>query len=186
MARPAFDNATFVFVFGEAKERAVDRDLLDVVAALVEKGAHVRLVCRPRWQLLAEARALGVDMVPYTPDRAHPLRTRSRLRRYLQRFAPAVAHASGPLAIVALEWAASPLPVCTAHTLDGPLPGGTTGAACRWALERSDHVFATTEAMEDLFALGLPHSRVTERGPERTSQEWVKTHLKVYAHLMRR
>jgi glycosyltransferase involved in cell wall biosynthesis len=108
-----FRHATFVFLSsrtGPAMGR-IERRLLRVMAALVEEGATVNFICQPDSPAVAAAREAGANVAPYKLVKVNYLRTRSRLKKYLMRYNPVVAHSTGFEADVLLRMAAEDLPV---------------------------------------------------------------------------
>jgi len=111
------EGSTFVFVSSRIRFHMLDRRLLDVMAGLIAEGAHVHLVCRPSSPVLEPARALGVTVAPYRLDKVNVLRTRSRLRKYLRRYQPVLAHSVGNVANVLLRLAAGPLDIPVVNSI---------------------------------------------------------------------
>ena len=108
-----FRHATFVFLSsrtGPSMGR-IERRLLKVMAALVEEGATVNLICPPDSPVVAPAREAGANVAPYKLVKANYVRTRSRLKKYLMRYRPVVAHSTGFEADVLLRMAAEDLQV---------------------------------------------------------------------------
>lgn len=91
------DRSTFVFASSRrgATVGRVEGRLLRVMEALVERGASVHLICEPGGPLAAPAAAAGVVVALYRLDRLNFFRTRSRMRKYLLRYQPAVLHSTG-------------------------------------------------------------------------------------------
>lgn len=92
-----FPTSQFVFLSsrtGQVLGRA-ERRLLRVMLALKEAEAGVHLISTPRSPMEAEARALGIECAPYHLDTLNYFRTRSRVRKYLERFAPVAVHSTG-------------------------------------------------------------------------------------------
>jgi glycosyltransferase involved in cell wall biosynthesis len=109
----AFQGRSFVFLSsrnGLALGR-IERRMLKVMAELVRHGADVHFICPPDSPGVAPAREAGVVVAGYRLTKANYLRTRSRLRKYLRRYDPVVAHSTGFEADVLLRMAAEDLPV---------------------------------------------------------------------------
>lgn len=111
-------NSTFLFVSSRSSDTLgrVERRWLRVIEALIGRGATVLFIGPPRSAMEAPARALGVTIAPYRLDKLNLVRTRSRMRKYLKRYRPAVAHSTGYEADVLLRWAAKDLPVKVASS----------------------------------------------------------------------
>jgi glycosyltransferase involved in cell wall biosynthesis len=108
-----FPGDSFVFVSsntGPALGR-MERRMLKVMAALVAGGADVHFICPPDSPAVPLAREAGATVAGYKLTKANYLRTRSRLRKYLVRYHPVVAHSTGFEADVLLRMAAEDLPV---------------------------------------------------------------------------
>ena len=121
---------TYVFVSSRSGPRLAraERRLLEVMKALLGAGASVHLICTPRSPVEQLARDIGVDIAPYHLDRINVVRTRSRLRKFLQRHRPRVVHSTGWLADYLVRWAAAPLSVPvvnTIHCVNWPPHGST-------------------------------------------------------------
>ncbi len=108
-----FSSSTFLFLsshIGPSLGR-VEQRLAKVMAALAARGAHVAFVCPPGSPAAGLARQSGASVIVYQLNRANYMRTRSRLRKYLKRYRPVVAHSTGFEADVLLRMAAEDLPV---------------------------------------------------------------------------
>lgn len=114
-----WNESAFVFVSGRVSPvpGRVERRLLAIMTELVTLGAHVYFVCDARSPLIPLAQLQGVSIAPFRFDRINFVRTRSRLRKFLQRYHPVVAHSSGVDADLLLRWAAESLPVHTVNTV---------------------------------------------------------------------
>ena len=116
-----YEDSTFVFISTNAthEQGGVEERWLPVMQALAERGANVRFLCLMHTPMGEWARALpGVEVDPYILDRWNVVRARSRLRKYLGRYLPVVAHSTGIEADLLLRWAARKVPVVkVAHTL---------------------------------------------------------------------
>jgi glycosyltransferase involved in cell wall biosynthesis len=168
-----FRHSTFLFVTSRSSDTLgrVERRWLRVMAALLEGGATVMLICTPKAALENPARALGVTIAPYKLDKFNLVRTRSRLRKYLKRYRPVVAHSTGYEADVLLRWAAKGLPVgVSSSALCGSWPPKGIGPFGTWvrrrldrdSLSRVDAFFVDCEELADgLEAAGLPSERIT-------------------------
>lgn len=168
-----FRNSTFLFVTSRSADTLgrVERRWLRVMSALLERGATVMLICTPKAALEAPARDLGVTIAPYKLDKFNLVRTRSRLRKYLKRYRPVVAHSTGYEADVLLRWAAKDLPVKVASSaLCGTWPPSGMGFFGSWirrrldrdSLPRVDAFFADcADLAGGLEAAGLPAERIT-------------------------
>lgn len=113
MTPGSFSGRSFVFLSsrqGVALGR-IERRLLRVMCALTEQGANVHLICPPESPTVEPAREAGVEIASYRLTKANYLRTRSRLKKYLRRYDPVVAHSTGYEADLLLRMAAEDLPV---------------------------------------------------------------------------
>lgn len=131
-----FSEKTFLFITSHSAPTLgrIERRWLRVMQALIAKGAHVHVISPLGSPLEERALALGAIIAPYRMDKKNLLRTRSRLRKYLRRYRPAVAHATGFHADLVLRLAAQGLPVQVAVSLQcGKWPARARGAfARRW------------------------------------------------------
>ncbi len=168
---------TYVFVSSRSGPRLGrgERRLLEVMKALIAEEASVQLICTPRSPIEQLARDMGANLAPYHLDRLNVIRTRSRLRKFLRRFDPVVAHSTGWLADYLLRWAAAPLSVpvvSTVHCVNWP-PHTTTPFGT-WLARRLDrsNLLRTTAIMIDcqelrqpLMAAGLPADKIVYDPP---------------------
>jgi glycosyltransferase involved in cell wall biosynthesis len=114
-----FADSQFVFVSsrtGKVMGR-VERRLLRVMAALLGRRAGVHLICPPRTQLKEAAAAAGVEVAPYHLDRLNVARTRSRIRKYLERHRPVAIHSMGYDADMLARYAARGLSTAAVNTV---------------------------------------------------------------------
>lgn len=141
------------------------------MSALLDRDATVMLICTPKAALEVPARALGVTIASYKLDKFNLIRTRSRLRKYLKRYRPVVAHSTGYEADILLRWAAKDLPVKVASSaLCGTWPPRGMNFFDTWirrrldrdSLQRVDAFFADcADLARGLDAAGLPAERIT-------------------------
>ncbi len=170
-------NTTFLFVTSRSAETLgrVERRWLRVMAALLKRGASVLLICTPNSPLEGPARTLGATIAPYRLDKFNLIRTRSRMRKYLKRYRPAIAHSTGYEADVLLRWAAKDLPVRVVSSAAcgvwpsrgiGPLGTRVRRSLERRSLPRVDTYFAgCTKLADALVAFGLPRDRIVLNPP---------------------
>ena len=169
----AFKDNTFLFITSRSAGGTlgrVERRWLRVMQALVERGATVLVICPLRAPIEDRARALGATIAPYRMDKRNLIRTRSRLRKYLKRYRPGLAHATGFHADLVLRWAARDLPVKVAVSLMcGKWPprgkGSLNTRIRRWSdartLKRVDAFFVDCTALTHLLTeAGVPPGRV--------------------------
>lgn len=168
----SFQDTAFLFVSSRSADTLgrVERRWLRVMAALLERGATVFLICTPKAALEEPAHKLGVKIAPYKLDKFNLIRTRSRMRKYLKRYRPALAHSTGYEADVLLRWAAKNLPVrVVSSAICGSWPPRGMGAFGTWvrrrlerdSLPRVDAFFADcADLVERVVAFGLPRDRV--------------------------
>ena len=170
---PTFQDSTFLFITSRSAGGTlgrVERRWLRVMKALIERGATVLVICPLRAPIEDRARALGATIAPYRMDKRNLFRTRSRLRKYLKRYRPAVAHATGFHADLVLRRAARGLPVKVAVSLmcgkwppqgKGPLSRLLRRRADARSLKRVDAFFVDCTALTaELAAAGVPGERV--------------------------
>ncbi len=168
----SFRDTNILFVTSRSADTLgrVERRWLRVMAALIEQGATVFLICTPKAALEEPARRLGVTIAPYKLDKLNLVRTRSRMRKYLKRYGHVLAHSTGYEADVLLRWAAKDLPVKVASSATcGGWPPHGLGWLSTWVrrrldrdtLPRVDAFFAGCAALVDrLQAAGLPAERI--------------------------
>lgn len=143
---PAFAGVSFVFLSsngGPALGR-IERRMLKVVSALRDGGADVHFICppgSPSEQLAAEA---GATVAGYRLTKSNYFRTRSRLRKYLMRYDPVVAHSTGFEADVILRMAAEELPVKVVNSVH----------CAAWPRRRTQRSSATLRQKLDAKTLG--------------------------------
>ena len=94
-----------------------ERRLLATMRAAAEQGAHVHFIGVPRGALVAAAREAGHQTAVYRLDTSNIIRTRSRLRKYLRRYAVRLAHSTGFEADVILRLASRGQPVRVVNSL---------------------------------------------------------------------
>jgi predicted dehydrogenase len=114
-----FEEAQFVFVSsrtGKVMGR-VERRLLRVMIALLDRKAGVHLISAPRSPLQEAAASAGVEVAPYHLDKLNVARTRSRIRKYLERHRPLAIHSMGYDADMLARWAAKGLPTAAVNTI---------------------------------------------------------------------
>lgn len=114
-----FKSSTFVFVSSRQSPTMgrVERRMIKVMAALVERGSTVLVICAPKSRMADAATAIGVEVAPYHLDRFNFIRTRSRVRKYLQRHRPVVVHSTGLEADLIARSAARDLPTAAVNTI---------------------------------------------------------------------
>jgi hypothetical protein len=188
-----------------------ERALIPVMSELVRLGAHVHLIVPHDSDLVEPARAVGVKVAPYRFAKKNVWRTASRMRKYLRRHDPVVAHAVGFTASILLRLAARPLSVGVVDTVvaeDWP-PGGRNRGSRRVWRSSSMRTAAMTDAvivdsadlrsalaevgydpsmivvMPELGTIGLPEPASGDDGPDPTDVV-VREHLVLYERLARR
>jgi hypothetical protein len=177
-----FQESTFVFISTNSRHEpgGAEERWLPVMQALAEKGANVRFLCLMHTPMGEWARTLpGVEVDPYILDMWNVIRARSRLRKYLKRYVPVVAHSTGLEADLILRWAARKVPVVkVAHTLTGD-PRATRRRRPIDSLMRrfdeigmrthADAVFVTSETLSaEVRTMGVPAERVIFDPPRTT------------------
>lgn len=148
----------------------VERRLLRVMSALLAQGARVHLISTPRSPVEVEAAKLGVEIAPYHLDKLNYFRTRSRVRKYLERFSPVAVHSTGLEADLVVRWAARGMRTAAVNTIactDYPRQGDTPLAVAvrRWldssSLSGADAIVADCAATaQRLQAAGVVPDRI--------------------------
>jgi len=195
----AWERSTFVFISTNAShdEGSVEQTWLAVMAELVSLGASVQFICIADSPLAPHARSLGVTVAPYILDRWNVVRSRSRLRKYLKRYDPVVAHSTGTEADLLLRWAVRPLPhVAIATTLTVADPQATRRRRPldslmrrfdETAIARTDAVFVPAEGLVgEVQSAGVPAERIVLDPPNANHTVSVERHLAVYREFMAR
>jgi len=144
----------------------VERRLLRVMAALSERGSTVHLICAPHSPMEDAARELGAECAPYHLDKLNYIRSRSRVRKYFQRYEQVIAHSAGYDADLLTRYAAAGLRTRAVNTIpctDWPRVG--TGPFSRWvrntlemqSLDKADAIVADCRRLaERLREAGFP------------------------------
>jgi hypothetical protein len=193
-----YEQSTFVFISTNAEHvpGGVEERWLPIMQALAEKGAGVRFLCLMHTPMGEWARTLpGVEVDPYILDMWNVIRAHSRLRKYLRRYVPVVAHSTGVEADLILRWAARKVPVVkVVHTLTEN-PQATRRRRPIDALMRrydelgmrtqADAVFVTSEKLAaEAVGAGVPAERVLLEPPDGATAARVKRHLDLYRGFM--
>ncbi|MHB1340741.1 MAG: glycosyltransferase family 4 protein [Coriobacteriia bacterium] len=132
---------TIIFVTGKTGHTLgrIERRWLRVMEALVADGATVLVICALHAPIEDPARAVGATIAPIRLDKLNLIRTRSRMRKYIKRYRPPVAHSTGYEADVLLRWAAKDLPVkVVTSALCATWPPKGLGAIDTWFRRRLD------------------------------------------------
>jgi len=197
----AWNSTTFVFVSTNASHEpgGPEDRMLAAGTELVRLGATVVLLCMRDNPVAEHARAAGIQVAPYVLDKWNVIRSRSRMRKYLKRYAPVAAHSTGLEADLLLRWAARPLErVRVVHTLSGAVHGPTRRSRPIEALFRrfdlagvrtADAVFAETpEVAVELHDAGVPAARIFDDPLATTPaalRESVDRHIDLYRDFKR-
>ncbi len=193
--------STFVFVTTNTKygPDSVEERWLPVMSELVQLGASVQLLCDAHSPFAENARSLGVAVGPYVLDRWNVIRSRSRLRKYLQRYQPVAVHSTGLEADLLTRWAARVLPdVAVIATLTAGDRQRTRRKRPIDALMRrfdeaglgtSAAVFVTTEELiGEVQSAHYPAEKIVfdplDEGASASPAASVARHLEVYRALM--
>jgi len=193
-----WEDSTFVFIStnpehipGGAEERWIP-----VMEALAARGASVRFLVPMGSATGERVRGLaGIAVDPYILDKWNVIRSHSRLRKYLNRYAPVAAQSTGLEADLMLRWSARKIPqTCVLHTLTSA-PQGTRRRRPIDALMRrfdefgmrtSDGVFVDCDSLyTEVVEAGVSADRVVvdpvdTAGPAQS----VKRHLDLYRYCM--
>ncbi len=105
-------DSTFIFISTNSQQEpgGVEERWLAVMKELVSLGATVHYLCFMNARTADAARELGATVTPYILDTWNPIRSRSRLRKYLRRYEPVCAHSTGLEADSILRWAVRHVP----------------------------------------------------------------------------
>lgn len=193
----SFEESTFVFISTnqEHHPEGVEERWIPVMHALAEKGGNVRFLTLMHSSMGEWARELGIEVDPYILDNWNVIRSRSRLRKYLKRYVPVVAHSTGLEADLLLRWASRRVPVVRiAHTLTDS-PQSTRRRRPVDALLRrfdelgmranADAVFVPDEVVaSEVAAAGVARDLVFLDPADADAQSSVKRHLDVYLGFM--
>ncbi|MBU4556713.1 MAG: glycosyltransferase family 4 protein [Actinobacteria bacterium] len=167
-----FESSSFVFVSsrtGSVMGR-VERRLLRVMEALIAAEARVYLICTPRSPIQVEAQAIGVEIAPYHLDKLNYFKTRSRVRKYLERYQPLAVHSTGLEADLIVRWATHEMRTVNVNSMtciDYPRQGssGFSRAVRRWlddsSRSKADAMIVDCEATAArLREAGYPAERI--------------------------
>jgi len=195
----AWSESTFVFISTNPRhdDGGVEDRWFEVMKELARLGANVQFLCLMGSPAGERARALGVNVDPYILDKWNVIRSRSRLRKYLQRYVPVAVHSTGLEADLLSRWAARKVPETrTVVTLSGD-PQGTRRKRPIDALMRRFDEFGmkgvaavfveAPEFVREVLAAGVATERVILDPPATTEQERsasVRRHLSVYRLLL--
>ena len=195
----AWERSTFVFISTNTShdKDGVEETWLAVMARLVRLGASVQFICIADSPLAPHARSLGVTVAPYILDRWNVVRSRSRLRKYLRRYDPVVAHSTGTEADLLLRWAVRPLPtVAIATTLTVAQAQATRRRRPvdrlmrrfdETAIARTDAIFVPSEDLVgEVQSAGVAVDRIVLDPPSADPTASVERHLAVYREFMAR
>jgi len=195
----AWERSTFVFISTNTShdKDGVEETWLAVMARLVRLGASVQFICVADSPLAPHARSLGVTVAPYILDRWNVVRSRSRLRKYLRRYDPVVAHSTGTEADLLLRWAVRPMPsVAIATTLTVAQAQATrrrrpVDSLMRrfdeTAIARTNAVFVPSEDLVgEVQSAGVAVDRIVLDPPSADPTASVERHLAVYREFMAR
>jgi len=195
----AWERSTFVFISTNTShdKDGVEETWLAVMARLVRLGASVQFICVADSPLAPHARSLGVTVAPYILDRWNVVRSRSRLRKYLRRYDPVVAHSTGTEADLLLRWAVRPLPtVAIATTLTVAQAQATRRRRPvdrlmrrfdETAIARTDAIFVPSEDLVgEVQSAGVAVDRIVLDPPSADPTASVERHLAVYREFMAR
>ncbi len=197
-----WSDSTFIFISTNAHEEpgGVEERWLAVMAKLLTLGATVHYLCLSNAKTAEPARELGATVAPYILDRWNPIRSRSRLRKYLRRYEPVCAHSTGLEADAMLRWAVRRVPgVAICSTLPA---SGVQGTRRRpfidrifrrfdeVGLRRSTAVFVESEATrKEVVSAGVPADVVVidplADSPGNLAAS-VTRHVDVYLEVMRK
>lgn len=158
--------------------------------ALLDTGATVRFLVPADSPAAEAARTAGVPADQYLLDEWNVIRARSRMRKYLLRYAPIAVHSTGVEADLIVRWAARKVAgTRVVHTLTDD-PQGTRRKRPMDALMRrfdefgmrtSDAVFVTTDALGDeVTHAGVAPARVIVIPDTIDEMNLVRRHMELY------
>ncbi len=192
-----WEDSTFVFISSnpEHVEGGVEERWVAVMRQLADKGASVRFLCLMHSPMGEWARSLGIAVDPYILDKWNVVRSRSRLRKYLKRYAPVVAHSTGLEADLLLRWAARVLPeIRVVHTLAAQPQGTRRHRPVDALMRRFDElgmrsaagVFVESDDVEaEVLSAGVPRERIHLDHVEGTAAaRSIRVHLDLYRNFM--
>jgi hypothetical protein len=190
-------DSTFVFISSNPRydPGGVEDRWFALMAELIRLGATVRFLCLQDSPAGGRARALGAQVDPYILDKWNVVRSRSRLRKYLQRYVPVAAHSTGLEADLILRWAARKVPLVeVVHTLAADPQGTRRGRSVNALMRRFDElgmrsaaaVVVDTDATRvEVVLAGVPTEKIlTEPTGEGSVRRSVAAHLNLYRGLM--
>lgn len=193
-----WEESTFVFISTNERhhEGGVEERWLPVMRELADRGATVRFLAVMGSPMGEWARQLGITVDPYILDKWNVVRSRSRLRKYLKRYLPVVAHSTGLEGDLLLRWAARKVPVmCVAHTLSAEPQATRRRRPVDALMRRFDELGMRTQAdavfvpdpelAAEVRAAGVDAARITVDDPlDANTRQWVRRHVEVYQDFM--
>lgn len=191
-----YEDSTFVFISTNPEHRAegVEEHWVPVMQALAEEGATVRFLALMGSPMGEWARKVGINVDPYILDMWNVIRARSRLRKYLKRYQPVVAHSTGLEADLLLRWAARKVPVVrVVHTLAPDAQGTRRRRPIDALMRRFDEagmksaaaVFVTEERLgAEVEAAKVPADRIVLDPATDAAETRIARHLAVYGRFM--
>jgi len=195
----SWSESTFVFISTNPQhdDGGVEDRWFDVMAELQRCGANVRFLCVMGSPAGERARALGVEVDPYILDKWNVIRSRSRLRKYFQRYVPIVAHSTGLEADLLTRWAARKVPQTrTAVTLAANAQGTRRKRPVDALMRRYDElgmrsidaVFVESQDLaEEVASAGVPAERIVLDPPAISAEDKrssVARHVDLYRRFM--
>lgn len=192
-----WEDSTFIFISTNQVHHpeGVEERWLPVMRALMERGASVRFLTLMGSPMGEWARSLGIAVDPYILDEWNVIRSHTRLRKYLKRYRPVVAHSTGVEGDLMLRWAARKIPeVGVAHTLVAEQQRTRRKRPIdalmlrldELGMKHSEAVFVDApDVAEEVAGAGVPRERIVMQpaGPG-DSAELVTVHLELYRSLM--
>ena len=194
-------DATFIFISTNARQEpgGVEERWLGVMKELIALGVTVHYLCFTSAPSAEHARELGATVSPYILDRWNPIRSRSRLRKYLRRYEPVCAHSTGLEGDSILRWAVRHVPdvaFCAALQASGQQGTRRRPSIDRLfrrfdelGMRRAAAVFVESEALEaEVRSAGVDSDRIVVDPVASSAAELaasVKRHMLVYMRLMK-
>jgi hypothetical protein len=191
-----WQDSTFVFVSANPRIGAEDVEYgwIPVMRALAANGATVRLLVPQGSEIADDASSVGIHVDQYLLDRWNVVKARSRLRKYLRRYAPVAAHSTGVEADLMLRWAARRVPETeVVHTVTDNKQGTRRSRPVDALMRRYDELgmrtaaavfVSTSELVDEVRAAGVAQDRVHLVAASSASRAGVDAQMDVYRAMM--
>jgi hypothetical protein len=164
------------------------------MSALLESGSTVRFLVPSASPAAQVAHDAGIPADQYLLDEWNVVRARSRMRKYLLRYAPVAVHSTGIEADLIVRWAARKVAgTRVVHTLtddpQGTRRGRPMDALMRrfdeFGMRTSDAVFVTSDALgEEVTRAGVAPARVIVVPETMGETGFVRCHIELYREFL--